>query len=131
MRICLEIIKEELHGQVAGVPAEFRDLPEQLINHMYEEAGEDPHDVIQFISHVSAEIGKHKEDEEEETSEIHVKAMQFDEIEPAPNPPKPGDGGAQEASKTHGPAEGASTEPAEEAGGDKEGVQSMSMAESG
>ena len=66
--------------------------------------------------------------------------MQFDEIEPAPNPPEPGDGGTQEASKTHGPppgaqqarpAEGASTEPAKEAGGDKEGVQSMSMAESG
>ena len=137
MRICLEIIKEELRGQIAGVPAEFRDLPVQLIDHMYEEAGEDPNDVIQYISQISEEIGKHEDDEAEETSESHVKAMQFDEKEPAPNPPHPGDGGAQEASKTHGPppgaqqaspAEGTSTEPAKEAGGDKDGVHSMSMA---
>jgi hypothetical protein len=39
MQICLEIIKEELSGQMAGVPAEFKDLPEQLIRFMYKEAG--------------------------------------------------------------------------------------------
>ncbi len=41
MQICLEIIKEELAGQIAGVSVEFRDLPEQLISFMYKEAGDD------------------------------------------------------------------------------------------
>jgi hypothetical protein len=140
MRICLEIIKEELLGQIAGVPTEFRDLPEQLINFMYKEAGEDPHDAIAFISQIHAEIGKYDDDEEKEALESHVKAIQYDEPEPAPDIPNPGEGGRQEASKTHGPlpgaqqtgpTEGAVTEPAKDAGGDKEGVQSMSMAGSG
>jgi hypothetical protein len=50
MRICLEIIKEELLRQIAGVPAEFKDLPEQLISFMYKEAREDIHDAITFIN---------------------------------------------------------------------------------
>jgi hypothetical protein len=50
MRICLEIIKEVLLGQITSVPAEFRDLPEQLISFMYKEAGEDLHNAITFIS---------------------------------------------------------------------------------
>ncbi len=41
MVTCLDILKDMLAGQLAGVLAEFRDLPEQLINFMYEEAGED------------------------------------------------------------------------------------------
>jgi hypothetical protein len=140
MRICLEIIKEELQGQIAGVPMEFRDLPEQLINFMYEEAGEDPNDAITFITQIHAEIGKYDDDEEEEASESHVKAIQYDEPEPAPDIPNPGEGETQEASKTHRPlpraqqtslAEGAVAEPATDAGGDKEGVQPMRMAGSG
>ena len=67
----------------------------------------------------------------------HVKAIQYDEPEPAPNTPNPGEGETQEASKTNrplpgaqqmSPTEGAVTEPAKDAGGDKEGVQSRSMA---
>ncbi len=50
MRICLEIIKEELSGQIAGVPAEFKDLPEQLISFMYKEAGGDINNAITFIN---------------------------------------------------------------------------------
>ena len=46
MRNCLEIIKDGLEGQLAGVPAEFRNLPEQLINFMHKEAGEDPNEAI-------------------------------------------------------------------------------------
>ncbi len=56
MVTCLDIIKDELAGQLAGVPAEFRDLPEQLINFMCEEAGEDPHDAFKFITHVSHQL---------------------------------------------------------------------------
>ena len=107
MRICLEIIKEELQGQLEGVPTEFRDLPERLINLMYEEGRKDPHDAITFISQIHADIGKYEEDEEEETTESHVKDIQYDEPEPAPDIPNPGEGGTQEASKTHGPSPGA------------------------
>ena len=62
----MEIIKEDLAGQIAGIPAEFRDLPEQLITFMYKEAGEDPHTAIAFISEIQEEIGKYDDDEEEE-----------------------------------------------------------------
>ncbi len=53
MRNCLEIIKDKLEGQLASVLAEFRNLPEQLINFMHKEAGEDPNKAIKFITHVS------------------------------------------------------------------------------
>ncbi len=50
MVTCLDIIKVELEGQLAGVPAKFRDLPEQLISFMYKEAGEDPREAIESIT---------------------------------------------------------------------------------
>ncbi len=58
MQICLEIIKEELLGQIAGVPVEFKDLPEQLISFMYKDAGEDINDAITFISRMHEQLGK-------------------------------------------------------------------------
>ena len=139
MRICLEIIKEELQGQLEGVPAEFRDLPESLIDLLYEEGGKDPRDAISFISQIHADIGKYEDDEEEEAPESHVKAIQYDDPDPASVITKQGERGAQEqeASKTHGPSpgaqqtsptEGAVINPANNAGGDEEGVQSRSMA---
>ena len=134
MRICLEIIKEDLAGQIAGIPAEFRDLPEQPITFMYKEAGEDPHDAITFISQIQEEISKYDDDEEEKDSECHIKAIHYGEIEPAPDISTTGDGRTQEASKTQGslpraqqmsPTEGTVIEPAKVAG------QSVSMAEGG
>jgi hypothetical protein len=56
MVTCLAIIKDELEGQLAGVLAKFKDLPEQLISFMYEEAGEDPHKGIEFIPLVSISL---------------------------------------------------------------------------
>jgi hypothetical protein len=140
MQICLEIIKEELAKQIAGVPAEFWDLPEQRISFMHKEAGEDLHDAIPFISQIHEEIGKYDDNKEERYSKSHGKAIQYVEIKSAPDIPPTKDRGTQEASKTQGPlpgaqqtrpAEGTVIEPATEAGGDKEGVQSMSMAEGG
>ena len=136
MRICLEIIIEELKGQLIGVPAEFQDLPEDLIQLMYQEAGEDPDDAINFIIKIHQEIGKY-DDDEEEVSFSHVKTIQYEEIDPAPDPPIDVDRDTQDASKTHGTlpgaqqtslAEGAVAAPATDAGGDKEGMQSMSVA---
>ncbi len=141
MRICLEIIKEELAGQIAGVPAEFKDLPEQLINFMYEEAGEDPNNMMAFIIHVHQEISKLEDKEEEETTDSHVKTITYNEEASAQGILDVGNEGTQEeASKTQGPlpgaqqtspTEGAVIKPATEAGGDKEGVQSMSVVQGG
>ncbi len=68
-------------GQIAGVPAEFRDLPEQIISFMHKEAGEDLHEAIPFISQIHEEFGKCNDDKEEGYSESHVKAIQYNEIE--------------------------------------------------
>ncbi len=38
MVTCLNIIKNKLEGELAGVPAEYRNLPEELINFVYKEA---------------------------------------------------------------------------------------------
>ncbi len=67
---CLDILKDKLEGQIAGVPAEFRDLPEQLINFMYEEAGEDPHAAIKFITHVSHQLSQIDSREVEEDMRV-------------------------------------------------------------
>jgi hypothetical protein len=141
MQICLEIIKEELAGQVAGVPMEFRDLPEQLINFMYKEAGENPNNAMTFIIQVHQEISKFEDKEEEETTDSHVKTITYNEEAPAQGILNVGNEGTQEeASKTQGPlpgaqqtspAEGAVIKPATEAGGDKEGMQSMSLVQGG
>ncbi len=141
MRNCLKIIKDKLEGQLAGVPAEFRNFPEQLINFMHKEAGEDPNGAIKFITHVSHKLSQFDNDKEEEDNKSHVKAITYAKEAPAQGALGVGNEGTQEeASKTQGslpraqqtsPVEGAVNEPATEAGGDKEGVQSMSMAPGG
>ncbi len=132
MQICLEIITEELAGQVAGVLVEFRDLPEQLINFMYKEA---------FIIQVHQEISKFEDKEEEETTDSHLKTITYNKEALAQGILNVGNEGTQEeASKTQGPlpraqqtspTEGAVIEPATEAGGDKEEVQSMRVTQGG
>ncbi len=141
MVTCLNIIKDELEGELAGVPAEFRNLPEELTNFMYKEAGTDIRDVIKFISDVSNQLNQFDEDEREEDSKGHVKVITYNEDAPVESNLGIITGGTQEgASKTQGtlpgahqtgPAEGTVNKPATEAGGDKERVQSMSMGTSG
>ena len=87
------------------------------------------------------QLGKYDDDDEEEgISDSHVKTIMYNEIEPASDIPTTKDRGTQEARKTQGPLPGAQQtspadvtviEPATEAGGDKEGVQSVSMVEGG
>jgi hypothetical protein len=75
MVICLDILKEELEGQLAGVPAEFKDLPEQLIHFMYAEAGEDPNNAIAFIAQISHQISQFEGITGEEDNRKLVKAV--------------------------------------------------------
>jgi hypothetical protein len=161
--ICLDILKEELEGQLAGVPTEFKDLPEQLIHFMYAEAGEHPKNAIAFITQMSHQISQFEGSTGEEDNETLVKAVVYTGEEEdvsgegdngrhemttsktrdilVEDGPGIGKGGTQDgASKTQGTLsgaqrtshmEGAVNEPAAEAGGDKEGVQSMSVAPGG
>ncbi len=60
MRNCLNIIKDKLEGQLAGVLAEFRNLPEQLINFMYKEVGEDPNKLMSLMSSANLTMTKRR-----------------------------------------------------------------------
>jgi hypothetical protein len=141
MVTCLDIIKDKLEGQLAGVLADFRDLPEQLINFMNAEAGEDPNKAIKFINQVSHQISQFEDDIGEEDNKRHVKVVSYTEDAPAENALGIEKEETQErASKTQGSlpgaqqmssTEGAVNKPVTEAGGDKEGVQSMSVAPGG
>ena len=101
---------------------------------MYQEGGDQPADTIAFISKIQEEIAAF--DDNEEDSFSHIKNIQYGDPDPAPDIPMD-DGETHEASKTHGtlpgahqtsPEKGAVTEPATVAGGDKEGMQTMSVA---
>jgi hypothetical protein len=141
MVTCSDIIKDKLEGQLAGVPANFRDLPEQLITFMNAEAGEDPNEVIKFITQVSHQISQFEDNIGEEDDERHVKVVAYTGDAPAEDAIGIEKEETQErASKTQGSLpvaqqmssmEGAVNEPVTEAGGDKEGVQSMSVAPGG
>jgi hypothetical protein len=72
MVTCLNIIKDKLEGELAGVPAEFRNLPEELIGFMYKEAGANIPDVIKFITNVSNQLSQFDEDKREEDSESQL-----------------------------------------------------------
>jgi hypothetical protein len=96
--------------------------------------------LIKFITDVSNQLSQFDENKIEEDSKIHVKVIIYDEDAPVESNHRIAIGETQEgASKTQGtlpgahqkgPTEETVNEPATEAGGDKEGVQSMSMATS-
>jgi hypothetical protein len=72
---CLNIIKDKLEGELAGVLAEFRNLPEELINFMYKETGTDICDLKIFITDVSNQLSQFDEVKREEDSKSHVKVI--------------------------------------------------------
>jgi hypothetical protein len=120
---------------------EFRNQPEQLISLLYMEAGTETSAVINFITVISARLSQLHGEESKEENESHVKVITYNGEALAESTIDVATGGNQDAaSKTQGtlpraqqtsPVEGTVTEPATEAGGDKEGVQSMSMVSSG
>ncbi len=142
MRICLEIIKEELVGQIAGVPAEFKDLPEQIISFMYKEAGEDIHNTITFINGCTNSLASMMTTRRREIWIAMSKPFRMMKLNQLLIflSPRTGVNNRPVINKTQGPlpgaqqtslADGIVIEPATEAGGDKEGVQSASMVEGG
>jgi hypothetical protein len=103
MVTCLDIIKVESEGQLAGVLAKFRDLPEQLISFMYKEAVEDLYKAIKFITLVSNQLNQFDDKEEDKDNESHVKTIVYAEDEKVEDDRGLDMGGTQEgASKTQG-----------------------------
>jgi hypothetical protein len=133
----LDLIKTKLKGDEAGVEPDFSQIDDQHINLLIQEAGEDTDKCINFIDSVIAKLDKYKEMEDTEM-EITQSRMPEGRTEEEALTPKEG-GGASLASKTQGtlpgapeasPAEGAAKETnTTMADGDKEGAQSMSMAQ--
>jgi hypothetical protein len=133
----LDLIKAELEGDEAGVEPDLSKIGAQLLDFLIKEAGEDIDECITFINSVITKLDKYEEKEEKE-----MKITQSDAPEGRPEEealtPEEG-GGTSPASKTQGllsgapeasPAEGATKETnTTMEGGDKEGAQSVSMAQ--
>ena len=122
MTIMLELLKDDLEDDQAGLPADFKQIPPSILEYMVSEAGEDRGDQIKFIKEIMEAV------EQIAQSNNHSKASLEE-----------GGGQQQEASKTQGtlpgaqeasPTEEAAIEPAM-AGQDKEGAQSLSVAPTG
>jgi hypothetical protein len=141
MVTCVDIIKDELERELAGVLAEFKNQPEQLISLLYKEAGMETSTAINFITAISAQLSQLCGEESKEENESHVKVITYKGEALVESTVDVATGrNHKAASKTQGtilstqqasPTERTVIEPATEAKGDKEGVQSMSMLSSG
>jgi hypothetical protein len=118
----LELLKDDLKDDQAGLPANFKQIPPSILEYMVSEAGEDRKDQIKFIKEIMEAV------EQIAQSNNHSEASLEE-----------GGGQQQEASKTQGtlpgaqkasPTEEAAIEPAM-AGQDKKGAQSLSVAPTG
>jgi hypothetical protein len=120
--ILLDLLKDDLEADKAGLPANFNRIPAKLLDLMVQEAGKERGEQIKFIAEILEKLKKINQ------TNFHNEAYSSDE------------GIRQEASKTQGmlprahktsPTEEAAVEPAITAGQDKEGAQSPSMATTG
>ena len=120
--IFLGLLKDDLEADKAGLPAEFINIPENILAQLAKEAGKDRGKQIETIDKILESL------ERISNTNSHDEATGQDE------------GANEEASKTQGtlpgahkasPTEEAAVEPATPAGWDKEGVQSSSMASTG
>jgi hypothetical protein len=124
MIILLDLLKDDLEADQAGLPADFDKIPLKLLKFMVLDAEEDREGQIKFIKQITEEldrIGQTNSHNEESSLEGGTdqpsEASKTQGMLP----------GAHEASLT----EEATIEPAIMAGRDKEGAQSLSMAPPG
>jgi len=118
----LDLLKDDLEAEEAGLPAEFNKIPANLRALLVEEAGKKNGEQIEHMKVILKALDKISK------TNSHNEA------------PSPDEGTNEEASKTQGtlpgahkasPTEEAAVEPATPAGRDKEGAQSSSMASTG
>ncbi len=135
----LNLIKVELEGDEAGVDPEFSKIDAQLIDFLIEEAGENIDECIAYINNIIEKLNKFEEGKDMEADAVPPNVGEGHTNEDAFASNK--GGGTTSASKTQGPLPRASeasltdetaTETARKmAVGDKEGAQSVSMAQGG
>ena len=122
MIIFLDLLKDDLEVEEAGLPAKFNKIPANLLDLLVKEAGKKNGEQIEYIEVILKALDKISQ------TNSHNEA------------PSPDEGTNEEASKTQGtlpgahkasPTEEAAVEPATPAGRDKEGAQSSSMASTG
>ncbi len=135
----LNLIKVKLEGDEAGVDPDFSEIDAQIIDFLIEEAGENIDECIAYIDNVIKKLNKFEEgkDTEADAAPPNVGEGHTNKDAIASNE----GGGTTSASKTQGPLPRASeasltdetaTETARKmVAGDKEGAQSMSMAQGG
>ena len=120
--IFLDLLKDDLKADKAGLPADFNRMPGKLLELMVQEAGKDRGEQIKFIEEILEALKQINQ------TKSHNEAFSLDK--------KIG----QEATKTQrmlpiahkvSPTEEAAVEPAITAGRDKEGAQSTSMSTTG
>jgi len=123
MIIFLGLLKDDLEANEAGLPAEFINIPENLLAQLAKEAGKDRGKQIETIDKILESL------ERISHTISHDMATRQDEA-----------GAKEETSKTQGmlpgahkasPTEDAAAEPTTPVGRDKEGVQSPSMESAG
>jgi hypothetical protein len=124
MIILLDLLKDNLEADQAGLPTDFNRVPVKLLELMVQDAGKDREEQIRFIKHITEELKQISQ----ATSCNEAFCLEG------------GPGHSSDASKTQGmlpeaheasPREEAAIEPALMAGRDEEGVQSLSMASPG
>jgi hypothetical protein len=135
----LDLIKVKLEGDEAGVDPDFSKIDAQLIDFLIEEAGENIDECIAYINNVIKKLNKFKEGKDMEVDEVPTNVGEGRTNKDAFASDK--GGGATSASKTQGPLPRASeasltdettTETSVKmVAGDKEGAQSVSMAQGG
>jgi hypothetical protein len=122
MIILLNLLKDDLEADEAGLPAKFTNIPATLLALLVEEAGKERGNQIEFIEEILETLDK------------------ISHTNPHDEASNPDEGTNEGASKTQGtlpgahkasPTEEAAVEPATPAGRDKEGAQSPSMASTG
>ncbi len=122
MIIFLGLLKEDLEADEAGLPAEFINIPENILAQLAKEAGEDRGRQLETIDNLIKSL--------ESISNTISHDVATGQVEEA----------HEEASKTQGTLPGAhkaslteeaAVEPATSAGQNKEGAQSSSMASIG
>ena len=124
MIILLDLLKDDLEADQAGLPADFDKIPLKLPKFMVLDAGEDHEGQIKFIKQIMEELKQIGQ------TDSHNKESSLEGGTDQPS----------EASKTQGtlpgahkasPTEEAAIEPATMAGWDKEGAQSLSVVPTG
>jgi hypothetical protein len=122
MIIFLGLLKEDLEADEAGLPAEFINIPENILAQLAKEAGEDRGRQLETIDNLIKSL--------ESISNTISHDVATGQVEEA----------HEEASKTQGtlpgahkasPTEEAADEPTTPVGRDKEGAQSPSLASAG